>query len=233
MKQFRFLPDGAPSGEPMVGEDVADRGLALCMLGALEGFLREASHRHGWDQPPSLGFMSMLGRTPVAPGRLVEGMALEWRPVPNAAAAFRAYERLHEVPVILGSAVRDKVIDLPLPPSIIAAVLVSEAWAVSTKGEDYRKISDAVENRTLHRHPERVEVKTASAVDVHGVMYMVMRPRDPEYPTVAMANVPNGSGIQPGGDIPVSLLYMMKAMQGATLPDYETFSKDYPVTYQG
>ena len=234
MKKFRFLPDGYPSGEPLVGEDVADKGLALGMLGAMEACLREASHRHGWDRPPCLGFLALLSRDPVTPQATREAMLMEWLPLPNSEAALSAQSNnMAAVPVFLATSIRTKAIETPAPPGLVAAMLISEAWAVSTKGEDLNRFSEDIENRTLYKHPDRVEVKTASAVDTHGVMYMVMRPRDPDYPTVSIANIPGGPGVQAGGDVPVSLLYLMKAIQGSTLPDYETFSQNYAVTLQG
>jgi hypothetical protein len=76
--------------------------------------------------------------------------------------------------------------------------------------------------RRQHEQPERIEVKQAVAVDVHGTIYMVQKQRGGKSSYLAGSY---GTPQVIGGDVPDGLQYMMYSLMGKTMPAWDVWQE--------
>jgi len=124
---------------------------------------------------------------------------------------------------------------IPLPPDVVAVVLINEGWMMKQGGvseEEAARRMQVAKDQKIHTDPDRVEVKIVSAVDLNGVRYGYQRARDttaldPKLSAIVGRWEPLGqrSGAVLGGAIVTSLQYLMETLQERTLPPWSEYIK--------
>jgi len=226
IRASRYDPD-----DPRVDTAAPDRHFSAGVLSLIEELVEE-DVRQGWDAPPTFGFLFQRGRTPMQPGMSFHGMMFEWSPLPEATRALIRARRPHHVVLHMAETYRrTPEHERPLPPGNLVAVgFMHEAWMVTPRTDDAAAVQEAMQaarDRKVAEHPDRVEVKTVSAVDINGVRYSIFRPRSREHEGLASASVAGSQGLQLGGDVVTSLHYLIEILQGHTVPDWPEFSRQY------
>lgn len=219
MSKTRFVAKGFTPDDPAVSPEVADKELTFAVLGALEMVVNDMAVE-GWDAPPFSGPLYLRGRTPVGQMKGWAGAVLEWHPLPVLTETLMRHERQHHVLLYLAERYQELTVDL-LPDDLVAWVLVNEAWTLAFNPENEEEVAAAravAEERQMHVHPNRVELKQAIAVDLNGTVYFVKKERGQK---VTYQAGPAGSPHAIGGDIPNAMEYLMLSLQGKQLPDWQ------------
>lgn len=169
-------------------------------------------HRGGWDQPAFLGSLhetrpGVISLLPFPfpienpPGQFVEFVAQVAEAAPEHAHTFVNRS------------------DSPGP--IFGLAFVSEGWMVKVKNPEERREAYG-SGKSLSEHPDRIEVRSVSAVDTTGQVYFINRDRGKK-PTWH-------SDMESGGRIPESLRRILLAGM-KTLPDREDAILDLSTTF--
>lgn len=209
-----------------VSDTVPDPEFAGAVAAMLQQMASESVHQWGWDVPPLLVGFYLRGRSPIGsigPGGW-RNMEIECVPFPGATEALMRSQRNHHVMVGLAMGLQADPDRPQMPDNLMAVGLLTEGWTVVPKDEaDSQRLRDLGGEQKLHEQPDRVEVKIFSAVDVNGVRYGYVRPRDTSIAPHGWAGMWNDETAL-GGEVPTSLHYLIEAIQGRSLPDYETWS---------
>lgn len=215
--------------DPSFDASIPDLVRAASITEALEDVCRDLTLRAGWDQPHHLAFVYQRGRSPVGAQLGVDVVQLEYRPLVDSFAALLRYERPHHAVVALASGMREdqELVAAMMPDDLIAVALTTEAWQLVPKT---RAEADAQKSyrdkRLIHTHPDRVECRMITAVDVDHVRYGISQPRGGS--PMHMVGMGRGSKTYYAGDVPNALEYLMWVMQGRTVEDWpEWWRKHY------
>lgn len=215
-----------------IPDDVPDKVFAKSVIEILYQLNGEWA-QFGWDNPPVLGLLYQRSKKQLAPG--VEALYLEFAPIPTFAEAWRRTQRMHHAIVPMADALRlaQPLFGIKTPADLVAVVLANEAWSLHhtlplspEKAQEYREAAD---ERRIHEHPDRVELRNFIAVDRDGVRYGVMQERDGIVDHLVGTDRPNAAGDRHGltGDVPNSLHYLMEIIQGLDPEPWEKWWKTH------
>lgn len=166
--------------------------------------MNQAMNEVGWDQPPAL----------FAVHRAIDMSQ------PEVTALGLLFARVETGPILtsqhpsdglamIARAVRSGLRPPDLPDNLFAFAFASESWMA---GPDAR---EAAENRELHTRADRIECRVLSAVDLAGVHYLHIIPRDEsQSPRIESASRPSerGEGSHVDGYIHQSLTVLVDVL---------------------
>lgn len=147
------------------------------VMEAMQSALRHLDdevEKGGWDQPPVL----------VAIHRAIDfdatgaAVALRFTPINTGDILINQHpsDALAMIAKVVARGTRP-----PMPEGLFAFAFVCETWMVmqgSADDDAVRDVIGAAHKRQLHTHPNRIEGRTISAVDLAGIRYSHVRPRD-------------------------------------------------------
>jgi hypothetical protein len=182
------------------------------ILAACEAELRA---RDAWDEPPALYFLHLKRGEPVLHQlQAIPDYIWAWdRP---AETLTRIADHAQHYARLLTAAA---------PDNLHGVGFRSEAWQLTTErdasaAERRRNHEDSTEHR-IHARPDRVEIRTMSAVDRAGITYMAAQRRDDgEVTSVVLPKRIGESRAQ--GSVPGALDKLVTAFLGVQLGRRET-----------
>lgn len=189
----------------------------------------------GWDQPPVLGFIYQRGQ---AREGSVSMRYLEWSPLPDFDKAYHRandrYGRPHPAIVETADVMRPFIEADPamVPRSLLAAVLVTEAWALyGNKDTDLAEQERITRERRVHEQADRVEIRMLHAVDTMGVRYSLLQPRDgvPRHDVTDPFNPDRKAGVS--GDVVDALHYFTAVCSGQKPLPWKQFREQFEDGY--
>lgn len=155
----------------------------------------------GWDQPARLFTLHRDSHDRLHPVEITAAAAFgDVHPVRIIRALAAALSR---VPTDPGSGLTEAMLD---SIDIHAWVLLSEAWMVDAPADNAAGALAAADERLLHLHPHRVEIRTVNAVDRGGRVEVLIRRRGQD-----LASTP------PGSELSGSVLEALRALMTATV----------------
>lgn len=215
--KIRFVnrPLGDLDTDTTIGPDVEDRVQAKSVIEMLYNLEAEIA-LDGWDQPHQLGLVYKRGRARAA-GQ--EVLYLEYVSIPTFWRAANRAERVHYVLVDLADSLREAMAleEVAAPENLFAVVIITEAWAL-LKGKLNEQDEQAAQDRKLHEHPDRVEVRVLNAVDVEGASYFLQHERDG-----IVQHTATKTSI--GGDVIDGMRYFMDISLGRETPAWIDFPR--------
>lgn len=221
-----------PLNEREIPEQVEDKVLARTFL-ELAYNINTDVDPFGWDQPPSLHVLRMRARHAADE---VVAVVVDSTPIPGfhllVSDAMAQGARMHHVLVHVAESWRALMNQPPFRgmdvSAVQGAVLISEGWMLTgTQDEDRQR---AAEERRIHEHPDRVEVRMITVAGPSGLRVMLNYPRDgvPQH-LIGQARpgqVP--SSYQVAGDLPDALQYLLEVMQGHEPGAWQSFREQFP-----
>lgn len=184
----------------------------------------------GWDQPPALAFVYQRGQ---AREGSVSMRYLEYSPVPDFDAAYHwsneRYGRPHPAIVQTADMMRPVIEANPsaVPRSLLATVLVTEAWALyGNENTDLAEQDRIMRERRVHEQPDRVEIRMLQAVDTMGIRYGLFQPRD-GVPTHDVTDPFNKDRRGVTGDVIDALHYFTAVCTGQNPPPWNQFREQF------
>lgn len=223
--KIRLVVKRALEAEESFDPAIPDPEFSLSLLAALEQIVDET--QNGWDVPALFGPVTLRSRTPVGSSSLT-GMMLQWEPWPAVTEAWMHAKRPHHIFLSMAAAcwpaaqalgVSD--VATLLPPGLMALVFVTEAWTLRTPMGDEEAVAastQAARDHTLHEHPDRVEAKVVTAVDINGVAYYLTKARGQAEIEHVVGMTGTDRAI--GGDIINAIEYLLLTLQGRQLPEW-------------
>ena len=182
-------------------------GRPAAILAVIEA---EVLTRRGWDQPPSLYFLSVRRHGPVLRrATLPPGI---WR------TAKRPADVLDALADAAGAG--HGLLRAIVPPDLYGVGFMSEAWEVITEPDATeetraRNRADSLDHR-LHTRPDRIEIRAFVAVDRAGLTYSSAVRRDTgRVSSEVLPREPDHTAL---GSIPESLDAIVWALLGVELP---------------
>lgn len=221
-----------PLNEREIPDRVEDKVLARTYLELTYNVNTDVAG-FGWDQPPQLHVLRVRARHGDA---AAVGMVVDSTPLPGfellVAKAMSQGARMHHVLLhvaeqwhLLQQEPMFRNLDMN---SVQGLVLISEGWMLVGGSDEERE--RAAQERRIHEHPDRVEVRMITVVGPEGLRVMLNQPRDgvPQH-LIGQARPgqpPSSYGV--GGDMPDALQYLLETIRGGELLDWDEFQSRYP-----
>lgn len=154
----------------------------------------------GWDQPARLFTLHRDDEDRLHPVEITAAAAFgNIHPVQIVQALAAALSR---VPTDPPGGLTEAMVD---SLGIHAWVLLSEAWMVDAPGDNADGVLAAADERLLHLHPRRVEIRTVNAVDRDGHVQVLIRRRGEDL------SAPPPAEMEVGGAVLDALRALMRA----------------------
>lgn len=211
-----------------IPDSVDDKQRAASVLEVLYDLERQV-RAFGWDQPPIFGLLYEKSRRELDVVTLA--LEMEFQALPAFTEAWKRLNRQYGQNArmhwaICGVADELRAYPALAPDNLVAVVLLHEAWIVLPKDdspESLEELERVAGERKLHEHPNRQEIRGINAVDVAGVRYAVMRPRDPSIQTRDLVGPWSDEANSVGGQVPNALQYFLDISHGRPTPDWPEY----------
>jgi hypothetical protein len=237
-KKIRFVSKTRKGNYPDIPTTLPDQERAACLLQTCEDLATEFT-LYGWDQPPTFGFLYERKRRI---SDTIMTAEMEFSPIPGFTFAWKMLNqrypdkaRMHWAICTAADEMRQFVDRFPPAENLVAVALVHEAWMLVPDADDekaFEEMERASQSRTIHEHPDRVEVRGVNAVDLDGVRYGVLKPRAGQKVTSDDFNKLVGrwgseEEVAVGGDVPNALQYFLDIITGKPTPPFDQYEQLY------